>query len=78
MMPMTRTELHRLVDALPDDSLPAAAILLRRVLDPVAVKLDAAPYDEEELTDEDLRVVKEARSERGIAWSDAEAQLNAG
>jgi hypothetical protein len=67
---MTKTELHRLVDALPDESLPAAAILLRRAQDPVAARLDAAPYDEE-LTDEDLRAVKEARGERGISWSDA-------
>jgi hypothetical protein len=78
LTPMTKTELHRLVDALPDESLPAAAILLRRAQDPVAAKLDAAPFDDEELTDEDLRAVKEARSEPGISWSDAEAELNAG
>lgn len=72
---MTKTELHRLVDALPDESPPAAAILLRRAQDPVAAKLDAAPYDDEELTDEDLRAVKEARSESGISWSDAECWL---
>jgi hypothetical protein len=78
LMPMTKTELHRLVDALPDESLPAAAILLQRAQDPVAAKLDAAPYDDEELTDEDLRAVKVARSEPGIPWSDAEAELNTG
>jgi hypothetical protein len=39
---------------------------------------DAAPYDDEELTDEDLRAIKEAQSEAGISWSDAEAELNAG
>lgn len=75
---MTKTELHRLVDALPDESLPAAAILLRRAQDPVATKLDAVPYDNEELTNEDLRAVKEARSEPSISWADAEAELNAG
>lgn len=78
LMPMTRTELHRFVDALPDESVPAAAILLRRAQDPVAASLDAAPYDDEELTDEDLLAVKEARSHPGISWSDAEAELNAG
>lgn len=57
---MTKAELHRLVDALPDGLLPAAAILLRCAQDPVAAKLDAAPNDDEELTDEDLRAVKEA------------------
>lgn len=74
-MPMTRTELHRLVDALPDESVPAAAILLRRAQDPVRAKLDVALYDDEELTAEDLSAVKAARSEPGISWSDAEAEL---
>jgi hypothetical protein len=75
---MTKTELHRLVDALPDESLPAAAILLRRAQDPVAAKLDAAPFDDEELTEEDIRAVRDARSEPGVPWSDVEAELNAG
>ena len=78
LMPMTKAELHRLVDALPDASLAAAAVLLRRAQDPVAAKLDAAPYDNEELTNEDLLAVKEARSEPGISWSDAKAELSAG
>lgn len=59
-MPMTRTELHQLVDTLPDESLPAA------------------PHDDEELTDEDLRAGKETRSEPAISWSDAESELKAG
>lgn len=63
---MTKAELHRLVDALPDASLSAAAILLRRAQDPVMAKLDAAPYDDEELTDVELRAVEEARREPGI------------
>lgn len=75
---MTKTELHDLVDALPEESLTAAAILLRRAQDPVIAKLDAAPYDDEELSEEDLRAVREARSETGIAWPEAEAELNAG
>lgn len=78
LLAMTKTELHKLVDALPDESLPAAAILLRRAQDPVMAKLDAAPFDDEELTDEDLSAVKHARSEQAISWSDAEAELNAG
>lgn len=78
LLGMTKTELYDLVDALPEESLPAAAILLRRAQDPVVAKLDAAPYDDEELTEEDLRAVRKARSETGIASSDAEAELNAG
>jgi hypothetical protein len=67
-MTMVRTELHRLVDALPDESLLAAAILLRRAQDPVVAKLDAVPYDDEELSDEDFRAVQEAQSESAIPW----------
>lgn len=75
---MTKTELHELVDALPDESLPAAAILLRRAQDPVIAKLDAAPYDDEELSEDDLEAIRQARSEPGISWSEAAAELRAG
>ena len=72
--PMIKAELHRLVDALPDESLPAAAILLlRRAQDPIAAKLDAPPNHDEDFTDEDFRSVKEARNEPSISLSDAEA-----
>lgn len=72
---MTKTELYELVDALPDESLPSAAILLRRAQDPVVAKLDAAPYDDEECSEDDLRAIREARSEPGIAWSEAKMEL---
>lgn len=49
-----------------------------RAQDSVAAKLDAAPYDDEELTNEDLRAVEEARIEPGISWSDAEGKLDTG
>lgn len=75
---MTKTELHRLIDALPEESWQAVAALLQRAQDPVVAKLDAAPYDDEELTEEDLRAVREAQSEPGMAWSEAEAELNSG
>lgn len=75
---MAKTELHRLADELPDESLPAAAILLRRAQDPVAARLDAAPFDDEELSEEDLRAVRDARGQPGVPWSEAEAELNAG
>ena len=61
---MTRAELHQLVDALPDESLSAAAILLRRAQDPVIAKLDAAPYDEMESNDEDLRTSRRRGASR--------------
>jgi hypothetical protein len=72
---MTKTELYELVDALPDESLLSAAILLRRAQDPVVAKLDAAPYDEEELSEEDRQAIREARGEPGIPWSKARMGL---
>jgi hypothetical protein len=50
---MTRAELHRLVDALPDASLETAALLLQRAQNPVLARLDAAPWDDEPYTDEE-------------------------
>lgn len=75
---MTKTELHRLVDELPEESWEAVSVLLRRAQDPVIATLDAAPYDDEELSEDARRDVLEARSEPGVAWSEAEAELNAG
>jgi hypothetical protein len=73
---MTTNELHKLVDELPDESLEPVAELLRRARDPVVAKLDAAPYDNEELSEDDLRAVRQARQEPGVEWSHAEAELN--
>jgi hypothetical protein len=75
---MTKTELYELVDALPDESLPAAAILLRRAQDPVIARLDAAPYDDEEVSEEDLQAIRQARGEPGVPWSKVEAESSAG
>lgn len=44
---MTKTELHRLVDELPDESVHAAAVLLEQARDPFSVRLALAPLDDE-------------------------------
>lgn len=75
---MTKAELHELVDALPDASIDAAGVPLRRAQDPVLAKLDAAPYDDEPLTDEDRAAVEDARNEPGVSWSDVSPELSAG
>jgi hypothetical protein len=74
---MTKAELHGLVDLLPDASLEAAGVLLRRAQDPVLAKLDAAPYDDEPLTDEDRVALEEARREPAVSWSEASLELGA-
>ncbi|HTA96304.1 MAG TPA: hypothetical protein VK730_01520 [Solirubrobacteraceae bacterium] len=59
---MTRAELHRLVDELPEESVDAAGVLLIRAKDPVVATLEAAPFDDEPYTGEDR-----AASEEGWA-----------
>ena len=74
---MTKTELHQLVDDLPEESLDAAAVLLRRAKDPVVAKLDAAPFDDEELTAEDVEAIREGLAEPATSWPEAKRELQA-
>jgi hypothetical protein len=50
---MTRADLHRLVDELPEASVEVAAVYLTRAKDPVLAALDAAPVDDEPYSDEE-------------------------
>jgi hypothetical protein len=75
---MTKAELHDLVDTLPDESLDAAGILLRRAQDPVLARLDAAPYDDEPYGEDDRAAVEEALREPGVPWSDVSPELTSG
>jgi hypothetical protein len=56
---MTRAELHRLVDELPEESVDAAGILLVRAKDPLVATLEAAPFDDELYTADDREVSDE-------------------
>lgn len=47
-----RTELHELVDELPEDDIEEAVLLLRRLKDPVMRMFDEAPEEDEELSPE--------------------------
>jgi hypothetical protein len=53
---------------------PCSAVPRTRLI----AKLDAAPYDDEEVSEEDLQAIRQARSEPGIPWPEAEAELSAG
>lgn len=75
---MTKAELHELVDALPDESVDPAGVLLRRAQDPVLAKLDAAPCDEEPFDDEDRAAAEEALREPGVPWHDVSSELTSG
>ena len=58
---MTKTDLHRLVDQLPDESIEAVGRLLERAQDPVIAKLDATPRDDESLTQAELAAIEASR-----------------
>lgn len=76
---MTRTELHRLVDELPDESVDAAGILLTRARDPLVAGLEAAPLDDEAYAEDDQAASKEgwAAYRRGdaVSLSELRAEL---
>ncbi|MGP0100566.1 MAG: hypothetical protein ACLPUT_02960 [Solirubrobacteraceae bacterium] len=66
---MTRAELHRLVDELPEESVDAAGVLLTRAKDPMVATLEAAPFDDEPYTGED----REASEDGWAAYQRGEA-----
>lgn len=62
-----RQTLHTLVDELPEPELrPARRYLeyLRQAADPLRRALEAAPVDDEPLTEDDLTAIREGREER--------------
>ncbi|HZS11185.1 MAG TPA: hypothetical protein VFA38_02975 [Nitrospirales bacterium] len=61
----TRAELHRLVDGLPEENLPAAARALTTLQDedPVLRAFMNAPLGDEPLTEEDIAAIEEAHQE---------------
>jgi hypothetical protein len=71
---MTRAELHRLVDELPEESVDAAGVLLICAKDPLVATLEAAPFDDEPYTGEDRAASEEgwAAYRRGEAINVAE------
>lgn len=58
-----RTELHRLVDAIPPDALDAARSALKPLLDPVLFAFLTAPLDDEEWTEEELAAIAEGEAD---------------
>jgi hypothetical protein len=79
---MTRADLHKLVDELPDKAVEVAGDLLRRAAeDPDLARLMVAPWDDEPVTEEEDRQVTEALRRidagEGIEWEEAKRRLRA-
>lgn len=73
---IARDELRALVDAIPEDRLPAAREAIEQFTDPVLLAFLTAPEDDEPLTDEDLAAITEGKAdvERGDVVSLEEAE----
>ncbi len=67
---MTKAELHKLVDRLPDDAVDTAAEVLERALHHPEMLAGLPPWDDEPVTEEEQRRVAEARREASIPLED--------
>lgn len=68
---MTKTELHELVDGLPDDTLNGAAVLLRSLTER-RVDADQAWFWTLDWLSGELEADREAQSDPGVVYQDAE------
>jgi hypothetical protein len=74
-----RQHARQLIDRLPETQLSALVGLLESVVDPVSAALRNAPVDDEPVTEEEERAIKEAREwlqhNSGIPFEQVVAQL---
>lgn len=71
---MTRADLHRLVDELPEESIEPTAAVLERARNPLWAALQAAPPDDEPMTAEDIAAVEDGRQQRGMSVEEFRAE----
>lgn len=77
---MTRADLHRLVDELPDGAIDVVAVYLERAKeDQVTAALAAAPLDDEPFTDVERAAVEDALADPtpSVPWEAAKRTLAA-
>jgi hypothetical protein len=81
-MAMTRSDLHRLVDAVPDEMLEQARLALAPLADPFLLTLASAPIDDEPETDAERAAIGEARDDlvagRVRDWAELRDELVGG
>ena len=75
----TRQHAHELIDRMPETQLSALVGLLETIVDPVSVALRDAPIDDEPVTEEEERDVRESREwfkhNPGIPFEQVVAEL---
>lgn len=81
-MAMTRSDLHRLLDAVPDEALSDVQRTLEPLADPFLVSLANAPIDDEPETDDERAAVLEAREDIAAGnvrdWDEVRRDLTGG
>ena len=80
MTTMTRTELHQLLDCVPEKELSRVEVFLGSLSDPVLRTIEDAPWDDEPLSEEDHRDIVRASEDleagRVISHADVCAKFN--
>jgi hypothetical protein len=76
---IARSDLHSILDAIPEDRLSDARAALEALADPVLLVFLTAPEDDEPLTLEDVAAIEEGKADiaRGdvIPYADVERRL---
>lgn len=66
-MIVTRAELHKLLDEVPDARVDSVGVVLRRVVDdPEVARLLTIPWDDEPVSEAEDRLVAQARQEPSV------------
>lgn len=76
---IARSDLHSILDAIPEDRLSDARAALEALADPVLLAFLTAPEDDEPLTPEDVAAIEEGKADvaRGdvVSYADVERRL---
>lgn len=78
-----KEKLHRIIDLMPDNEIPAVQrfveFIMEKVNDPMLLTLALAPIDDEPLTEEEIKESEEGWQEyiegKGIPWEEVREEL---
>lgn len=73
---MTKAELHKLVDELPDEAVDTAAEVLERAAHHPELLAGLPPWDDEPVTEDEERQVVEARRKPSVPFEDLVRDLD--
>lgn len=74
---MSKIDLHRLVDELPEDREDEARLILEHLRDRQEYSIENAPVDDEPLTEEDLATIRQGREDATAGREVSSAELRA-